>query len=120
MTSPAARRPPVRLKRAAIFHRTVFQELLAAARQGQACLRHAGACWAPLVATRSFGIYLPAPEMLTCVQERVEEYELMLYSALLHSACGRDGLLRPRTRLWRQRDGALGTLIAPGGGQHDG
>ena len=120
MTVPAAVRRPARLRRAAIYHRTVFRELVAAAQQGQACLRHAGACWAPLVATRSFGIYRPAPDMLTCVQERVEEYELMLYSALLHSACGRDGLLRPRTRLWRQQDGALGTLTARSGGRHDG
>ncbi|MFB3883465.1 MAG: hypothetical protein ACE149_19540 [Armatimonadota bacterium] len=116
--APAQR--PARLRRTPVYHRTVFQELVAAARLGQTCLRHAGGCWEPLVATRSFGLYRPGPDMLSCVQERVEEYEFMLYSRLLNGACGRDGLVRPRTHLWRQADGALSALTARSGGQRDG
>jgi hypothetical protein len=54
--------------------------------------------------------------MLACVQEQVEDYELLFYGSLLRNACGRDDVLRPRTRLWRQTNGTLRALAAATGG----
>ncbi len=74
---------------------------------GAACLRHRGACWAPLISGRRFGVYLRSPDLLACVQEQVEDYESMVYQALLKGACGRDGVVRPRARVLREDNGTL-------------
>jgi len=108
-----------RLRRSAVFHRTAFRQLVAAVLEGQACLRHAGTYWVPLVAERTFGIYLRSPDILACVQEQVEDYEAMVYERLLRGTCGRDGVLRPRTRLLREGGGTLRAFATPSGGADD-
>ena len=104
-----------RLCRTGVFHRVVFSRLLQTALAGQRCLRHAGGYWAPVLTDRGFGIYRPAPDPLACLEGQLEDYEALFYGSLLRDACGRDGLLRPRSRLCRQPSGALRMLDDQGG-----
>jgi hypothetical protein len=96
-----------RIKRVAVLHKEVFQHLLQSALEAKSCLRHSGAYWAPLVAAPTFGVYRRAPDHLGCFQDEVERYESVLYESLLRGVCGRDGVIRRRTRLWRDESGAL-------------
>ncbi len=105
-----------RLRRSFVYHRAAFDSLVEVALEGLAYLRHSGAYWSPVVATRGFGIYRRAPDMLACVQDQIEDYEALVYASLLRGACGRDGILRPRTRLWRKGDGTFGASLTPVGG----
>jgi hypothetical protein len=105
-------------RRVPVYHRVAFGQMVAIASRGQQCLRHAGGYWAPIVVETTFGLYRSAPDMLACIQETVERYERVFYGALLRGACGRDGVLRSRTRLRRQH-GALRAGDGPSGGEYE-
>jgi len=98
---------PARIARVPVFHEGTFRALLLSALEGLACFRHRGRFWQPLEVGRGFGLYQQAPDPLSVLQQRVEEYEVFFYSRLLDSHCGPDGIFRPRTHLARTADGAL-------------
>ncbi len=98
-----------------VFHRAVFRALVEDAVRGTSCLRYRGRYWTPVQVGRGGAIYRQAPDLLACVQERVEDYEFWFYRSLLRSQYGRDGILRPRTRLWRERDGAYRASVGASG-----
>lgn len=110
-----ARRAPVKIVRVRVFHKATFRRLLLDALQASACFRYRGQYWTPLHKGREFTVYCRAPDFLACVQERVEDYQVRFFQSLLQGQYGRDGILRPRTHLWRQSDGTYRASIGAGG-----
>jgi hypothetical protein len=103
--SSHAASPRPAILRDAVFHRAAFCEMLSEALRGIKCLRHGGQYWEPLHLGRDFALYRRAPDFLDRLRLRLKHYEFCFYRTLLHGYCGPDGLLRPRTRLWRRPDG---------------
>ncbi len=91
----------MRIVRVPIYHEGTFRAVVIAAKRAAGCLRRGGEYWEPLQVGRGFGLYYRSPYDLTWIQDRVEDYEFFFYGRLLHGHCGRDGSLRPRTRLLR-------------------
>ena len=110
-------RKPAKIVRVRVFHKPTFRALLSDAVEGASCLRYRGRCWKPVHRGRQFAVYGRAPDFLTSVQERVRDYEFSFYQSLLRGHCGRDGVLRRRTRLWRQDDGTYRASIGADGEQ---
>lgn len=108
-------RKPAKIVRVRVFHKATFRALLSDAVEGASCLRHRGRYWKPVHRGRQFAVYGRAPDFLTSVQERVRDYEFSFYQSLLRGHCGRDGVLRRRTRLWRQDDGTYRASIGADG-----
>jgi hypothetical protein len=102
----------MRLRKAAVFHVSIFQELVATALHGRNFLCHQGTWWEPLETTPQFGLYREADNPLTLVQERLEWYETVIYGWLLGGYAGVDGSLRFRTQLWQNGDGTYRPLLA--------
>lgn len=97
----------MRIVRHPIFHQGTFEKILKALQQASLCHRAAGTYWEPVFRHNGVRIYRRAEYDLEWLQERVEEYEHYLYRSLAMGFCGKDGLLRPRTR---------NVTRAPGGG----
>ena len=103
-----------KIVRVHVFHKATFRALLSDAVEGASCLRHRGRYWKPLHTGRQFAMYGRAPDFLTAIRERVRDYEFSFYQNLLRGRCGPDGVLRPRTCLWR-RDGTYRASIGADG-----
>lgn len=97
-----------------VLHRATFRALLCDAVAGASCLRHGRRYWKPVHKGRKFALYGLAPDYLAAIQETVRDYEFSFYHSLLRGRCGRDGVLRPRTCLWR-RDGTYRASIGADG-----
>lgn len=110
-------RKPAKIVRVQVFHKATFRALLSDAVEGASCLRYRGCYWKPVHRGRQFAVYGRAPDFLTSVQKRVRDYEFSFYQSLLRGHCGRDGVLRRRTRLWRQNDGTYRASIGADGEQ---
>ena len=100
----------MRMLHVPLFHEGTFRAIVRAALGAQRCVRYAGEYWEPVVTGRQFAVYRRAQYSLAWIQERVEDYEFFFYRRLLHSHCGRDGALRPRSRLLRRASGAYGSF----------
>ena len=107
-------RKPAKIVRVRVFHKATFRALLSNAAAGVSCLRYRGRYWKPVHRGRQFDVYARAPDYLASVQERVRDYEFFFYQSLLRGRCGRDGVLRPRTCLWRS-DGTYRASIGADG-----
>jgi hypothetical protein len=88
-----------------VFHKGVFRGILRLALRGLTCFQHDGRYFEPLESGPHFAIYRRAPDVLSRLRERVDDYEFTFYKALLIGRCGRDGDIRPHTLLWRQPGG---------------
>jgi hypothetical protein len=99
-----------------IYHRGAFTSLLRTVEDAQGCFRYRGRWWRPVLEGRRCSICLPAPDYLASLRQRVESYEFSFYRLLAIGHVGRDGVLRPRTRLRRTPAGAYqpsSALAAP-------
>jgi len=106
--------PKPTIRRTPVFDPVAFRALLSDALRGIACFRHGGRYWEPVHLGRGFSLYRQAPDLLSRLHRRLRRYEFCFYRSLLHGYCGTDGLLRPRTRLWRRPDGAYAQFIDQG------
>lgn len=84
--------------RVPIFHEGTFRAIVRVALRAGRCFRYADDYWEPLYTGRRFALYCRSSFSLAWIQQRVASYEFFLYSRLLHGHCGRDGVLRPRSR----------------------
>ena len=90
----------MRIARLQICHEGTFWSLVAAARGvNGGCIRYGGAYWELVESWGRFSVYRRYPYDLDWLHERVEQYELFLYSQLLAGRFGPDGVLRPHTHL---------------------
>jgi hypothetical protein len=97
----------LRIVKVPIYHEGTFQAIVSTATQAGSCVCYAGQSWEPVEESGEFGVYQLTPGGLSLIRDRVENYELFLYSRLLEGQCGTDGVLRPRTRLRRGSNRAL-------------
>jgi hypothetical protein len=96
----------VRIVRIRVLHEGTFWSLVRAACESERCLRHEGRYWVQVAGGNGLAAYRPANCSLGWFQERVEEYEVFLYRQLLEGHVGRDGRLRPHSRLRQGPGGA--------------
>lgn len=103
----SAARPRARITRVPVFDKGAFLAIVAAALEAQSCVRYRERLWEPVAVGRHVAFYRLAPYRPGWFRERVEQYEFHFYRRLLQECYGRDGLLRPHTRLVRRPNGAL-------------
>jgi len=89
----------VRILRTPIFHEATFWALTMGACRGQGCLLHRGQYWEEVERQPGFAVYRASRYNLGWLQERLEDYEVLLYGQLLAGHFGRDGRLRPRSQV---------------------
>ena len=89
----------MRIVRVPVFDEGTFQSIVRVARHGGRCVRYQGQDWMPVEQGRRFAIYRRVPSRLAWIQQRVDDYELYLYRSLAVGHYGRDGQLRPRSRV---------------------
>ena len=95
-----------RIVRIKVFHEGTFRALLHVAESGAGLFRYRGRTWRPIKRGYRFRFYRRAPDPLLWIQQRVEAYEFSVFSRLLAGHCGRDGVIRPHTRLIQGPSGA--------------
>jgi len=104
----------VRIARLQICHEGTFWALVGAAYDAiERCMCYGGSYWEPVESRGGFAVYRRYPYDLTWLQERVEQYELFLYSQLLSGHFGPDGVLRPHVHVSRATSGAYRAAPAP-------
>ena len=98
-----------RIIRVPVYHEGTFRAIISEATRAGVYLSYRGKSWEPVEESDGFGIYraVRGSDGLPVIRERVETYELFLYSRLLGEQCGADGVLRPRTHLCRGTNRAL-------------
>ncbi len=97
----------MRIARLQICHEGTFWALVAAAHDAvEHCLSYRGSYWEPVECWGGLAVYRRYPYDLAWLQERVEQYELVLYSQLLSGHFGPDGVLRPHVHVSRGTSGA--------------
>lgn len=96
-----------KIARLQICDEGTFWALVGAAYAATArCLPHRGGYWEPMEAKRGFALYRRYPFDLKWLHERLEQYELFLYSHLLSGRFGPDGVLRSLAHVSRGPSGA--------------
>ena len=111
-----------RIMRVPVYHEGTFWAIISEATRAGVCLSYGGESWEPMEESDEFGLYRKARGSggLPFIRERVESYELFLYSRLLGERCGADGVLRPRTTQLHRgpnralRSGRLGSGVGQG------
>ena len=107
----------MKITRLQICHEGTFWALVAAAGDANSrCLRYRGSYWEPVESRGGVRVYRRYPYDLSWLHERVEQYELFLYSQLLSGRFGSDGVLRPHAHCARAPSGAYRPAPAPARG----
>ncbi len=107
----------MRVTRVRVYHEGTFRALVRAAGFATSrCLHYGGAYWQPVERRRGIRVYRRYPYDLDWLRDRIEQYELFLYSRLLSGRVGRDGMIRRHTHVVRARNGAYRPAPAPARG----
>jgi hypothetical protein len=88
----------VRIIRHPILHQGTFEKIVKFARHASRDRHPAGQSWRLVSNEEGVQIYRPMDPDLAWLRNRVDTYEQYLYRSLAGGYCGRDGILRPRTR----------------------
>ena len=88
----------MRIVRHPILHQGTFEWIVKRLRQSNCSHPASRNCWKLVFREDGVEIYRKTDHDLEWLRERLDSYENYLYGSLAAGYCGRDGVLRPRTR----------------------
>jgi len=96
----------MKIVRVPIFHEGTYRAIVRVALRGARCLHYREQYWWPMASGRGYCLFRRMASPLPLIQESVDDYEWFVYSRMLQGQIGEDGVLRPRSRLFRAASGA--------------